>query len=253
MTIIITQISKYGIIQASDSNITTAKKLERTGKKVFPISRLNAALSYTGVYAVQGKLMDNWMQDFILKSLSDTSITLERFSYKLRDALQNEMHKDQKRMELHVHIAGYVEVDGKSHPELWHLTNLLPSELDGGYFEVRDKFQVTEDFWLRDNPDNNLVVGFQNGVVQLYINGLVEGRTSFIMLQEPLKEFYNYVWNRKDWHFRPPASLKEEEAFIRLYIQFVNTLFLSSNYAAPYIGGKVQTYCIPAPKNVIVN
>lgn len=35
--------------------------------------------------------------------------------------------------------------------------------------------------------------------------------------------------------------------FARLELETINALFLSSDYAAPYIGGEVQIEMVPAP------
>jgi len=51
MTLILTQLSKYGIIHASDSNISNERgELLGEGRKVFEIPHLNAGLSVAGSY-----------------------------------------------------------------------------------------------------------------------------------------------------------------------------------------------------------
>ncbi len=51
MTLIATMISRYGIIQASDSNLTSPSGAVTTGKKVFRLGFANGALSVAGAYA----------------------------------------------------------------------------------------------------------------------------------------------------------------------------------------------------------
>jgi hypothetical protein len=52
VTLIATVICDHGIIQASDSNLTSSPGLVATGPKVFKLGFVNAALALAGSYAV---------------------------------------------------------------------------------------------------------------------------------------------------------------------------------------------------------
>ena len=81
MTLIITQISKHGIIHSSDSNLTDENnKTAGVGKKCFAIPNLNAGLTVAGVFSVGSVRMDDWMNNFIDSS---PAITLEGLSHEL--------------------------------------------------------------------------------------------------------------------------------------------------------------------------
>ncbi len=62
---------------------------------------------------------------------------------------------------------------------------------------------------------------------------------------------YERVWREPSWKFRRPASLDELAAFVRLELETINTLFTSSDYPTPYVGGDIQIEKIPAPPGTI--
>jgi hypothetical protein len=62
MTLINTIVSKYGLIQASDSNLTrSGSATPETGSKVFHLGFTQAALALAGTYEVGSQRMDTWM------------------------------------------------------------------------------------------------------------------------------------------------------------------------------------------------
>ena len=254
MTLILTHISKHGIVHASDSNVTSRSGTSISvgeGQKTFEIPFLNAGLSIAGNYLVAGQRMDKWLPDFITTQSRITSLTVEQFAHNLKDQLQAQMLPSEKRGNL-FHIAGYVEEGGQNHPEFWFVRNILGINQNTGEYEDFSKdFTVSEDFWSKDCPSGNLMQEFQSGAYQLYINGFASGRISYVMLQTVLDQVFKFIWNNKNWKFRPPNSLDETENFIKLYVQFINTLFESSNYEGPPIGGPIHTYKIPQPKNTL--
>ncbi|MCC6612715.1 MAG: hypothetical protein IT320_04505 [Anaerolineae bacterium] len=254
MTIILTQINKYGIVHGSDSNLTTDEGSAGMGKKVFQIPYLNAGLSTAGVYSVDGEPMDHWMLRFIAIQKSAVNPSLVNFAYDLKDALQSQMTSKEKEFGSLIHIAGYVTENERAHPEFWLVTNIPGFDHGTGeYSSSKDEFAATEDFWHRDCAKNNSQIAFESGGYQLYINGFASGRISYLVLQNELHQLFKHIWQNPSWKFRSPQTVEETEAFLRLYIQCVNTLFLCSDYRAPYIGGHIQTYCIPAPENTSLN
>ena len=110
MTLIVTQISKHGIIHTSDSNLSDQySKTVGTGKKCFTIPKLNAGLTIAGSFEVGTLRMDKWMENFISKS---TSNKLEDFAEELRSSLEKGMTEAQKSGSL-IHIAGYEKKEEK--------------------------------------------------------------------------------------------------------------------------------------------
>ncbi len=256
MTLIITHINRYGIVHASDSNLTGADDRDAgTGQKTFPISYLNAGLTVAGNYSVAGISMDKWMTDFIQKQQTIQDLTLEKFSKTLQDELQNKMDSDEKQNGCLIHIAGYVENEGRSHPEFWFVRNVHRMNSKSGEYEnIDNNFEITEDFWTKDCPKNNLMETFNEENIfsrQIYINGFTPGRIGYNVVSKKLDEFFLGIWRVQDWKFRQPKSLGDTERLIKLYMQAINDLFILSDYNAHYIGGGVQTHLIPQPSNII--
>ncbi len=247
MTLIVTHISRHGIVHASDSNLTSGAGYQAgQGQKTFAIPRLNAGLALAGTYSVGGNSMDLWMKSFID---SQHGNTLAEFAAGLRDALSQQMHPEEKAKGTLMHLAGYTEQDGLYHPELWYIRN---ADIDPatGQYQITDQLQLTEDFWSRDCPQHNLMQAFQTGAYQLYFNGFAPGRITFAALQPIMADFFSNIWSNPNWKFRPPASIGETELLVKLYIQFISTVFQLSDYSAPLIGGDAQTYGIPQPERI---
>ncbi len=151
MTLIITHINRYGIVHASDSNLTGADDRDAgTGQKTFPITFLNAGLTVAGNYSVAHVSMDTWMNNFIKRQQGIANLTLEQFSRTLRDELQTNMLPDEKLGGSIIHIAGYVEQNGRTHPEFWFVRNVHGiNQQTGEYENIDETFDITEDFWTR--------------------------------------------------------------------------------------------------------
>ena len=251
MTLIITQISKHGTIHASDSNLSDQQgKTIGTGKKCFVVPKLNAGLTIAGSFNVGKLKMDDWMQNFIFKS---TSIDLEDFAEELRSSLETKMTTEQKASGSLIHIAGYKKNGERYHPEFWFVRNIYHMDLNSGeYYDIRNEFIKTEDFWTRDNLKGNIFNEFQtnNTLYQLYINGFSPGRINYNIIQNYLIKFFSSLWSNKKWEFRAPKNIDEAKLLIDNYMKLINTIFVLSDYPGQLIGGNIQIEIIKQPDNI---
>jgi hypothetical protein len=124
MTLILTHLSKFGILHASDSNLTSFNSNAGTGQKTISVDFLNAGLTIAGIYSVGGVPMNQWMGNFIRTQSMHSGITLADFSCSLRDELESQMTHNEKMNGSMTHIAGYVNTAGVSHPEFWLVRNV---------------------------------------------------------------------------------------------------------------------------------
>jgi len=254
MSLILTHISRHGIIHASDSNLTTSNDENGgEGQKTFSVDFLNAGLTIAGAYSVNGIWMDEWMPEFIKRQSQSNVPNLKEFSHNLKDALQSEMTPNEKESGSLIHIAGYVREYGFSHAELWFVRNIFGIDgTTGDYTDFRDEFGISEDFWSRDyvffKDKIQLPSHYANMV---YVNGLLHGRHALNEIRKKLDEFFEEFWRNKDYKFRHPQSLEEYELIVKLYMQVIDTLFVMSDYKAKYIGGKTQTLLIPQPNDIV--
>ena len=253
MTLILTILNKYGIIHASDSALTDSlDQPAGESQKTYKINYLNAGLTVAGSYTVNGINMENWMNNFIQQQESQNISPLSEFAKNLKAELEIKMTQDEKQNGSIIHLAGYVEENGISHPEFWHIRNVTGIDLiKGDYIDFSDKFSINEDFWTRDYRKKNFSEVFKLGGYQTYINGFSPGRTSYNILQIKLSEFFYAVWSQPEWKFRPPQTLDETVLFAELNLNLIITLFIVSDYSAPFIGGPVQTLAIPCPPNMV--
>lgn len=251
MTLIITQISRHGIIHASDSNLSDPKgRTVDVGKKCFLIPKLNAGLTIAGTFGVGYNRMDDWMKNFID---SNSCEKLEDFAEKLRQSLEDEMTPEQKKGGSMIHIAGYEKNNEKYHPEFWFVRNIYQLNLNTGeYSDVRPEFINSEDFWTRDNLDGNRFHNFQlhDGMYQIYINGFSPGRISYNIIQYQLIQFFNNLWSNKSWKFRPPKNIDEAKLLIENYMRLINSIFIISDYPGQLIGGDIQIEVIQQPSEI---
>lgn len=252
MTLIAAAIGKPGIVHVSDSNLTAEDgSLAGEAKKVFRLGFAPAALAVAGAYSVGGVPMDQWMQSTIDTYGTNDRPTLQGLSEYLRKRLTEEITESERDDLTLVHIAGYVEQDGTSHPEFYFVRNFERLGSKGDYQGRLNVFELSEDFWTRDFKPRSARDDPNVDVTWRYFNGLPEGRIAYLGLVNLLPDFFNGVWNQPGWKFRPPRNAVELGAFMELEVRTIGTLFVSSDYAAPYIGGPVQIEAIDPPPNAV--
>lgn len=195
--------------------------------------------------------MNAWMNNFIQAQANSRMGSLGDFAKALGGALEQEMFPHEKNFGSLVHIAGYVEEAGKSHPEFWFLRNVHGiDKTTGEYQNIDQHFELSEDFWTRDSLNSAIIEAFQQAD---YINGFASGRIGFVAVRLVIDQFLDAIWSPPEWNFRPPKSINETKILIRMYMQIINSVFQLSDYSAPFIGGDIQTYLIPQPMNSVTS
>jgi len=254
MTLICTVISNVGIVQSSDSNLTSGTTAAGVGKKVFNLGFSDGALALAGSFSVGGQSMDVWMPECISTYGVTAAPTVRGFSEYLGERLSSEMNDSEKRGGSLIHVAGYVRDRDGAHPEMCFVRNVERiDEHTGDYMGFSDQFQVSEDFWRRDYLTPTTQAAIRDGGYQRYFNGFPPGRITFLGLSQMFQVFLHQVWSgQPEWKFRPPRSLEELASFVALEIRAVCTMFGSSDYPAPYIGGDVQIETVSPPPGAVV-
>jgi hypothetical protein len=155
MTLIITEISEYGIAMVADRALTETFRF-RSGReyaktldgvhKLQPIPSLEAGISMWGraTFPTSGgeAPLDLWLRDFIHDNSSLTS--LDDFAEKLTNELKLSLGGTRDLMGFH--IAGYVDSQGRKMPTVYHVRNN-----DGPYGQLRiHDFVKGHDFPPRD-------------------------------------------------------------------------------------------------------
>jgi hypothetical protein len=253
MTLITTIVSNYGLIQASDSNITRSDSAEpRSGPKVFHLGFTDAALALAGTYEVGSQGMDTWMPSCISDYAATSQPSLEGFAHYLSDRLEEELNDRQRAGVTLIHIVGYVSHEVGAHPEFYFVRNAgAINRQTGAYDDIGGTFQVDEHFWTRDHNRPDARAAFDAGGYWSYFNGMPDGRIAFAQFGQIFGAFLQTVWNHPSWKFRPPQSLDELASLVALQIRTVGTLYGMSDYRAPFIGGEPQIERITPPDGAL--
>lgn len=135
MTLILTELSRYGIAMAADSALTvpTLLPVERQyinrvyfgATKLRPIPKLKAGISFWGQGQIRGVDTDVWLLDFIHRNENRYN-TLRQFALLLRNQLRQEIGRMQdtdaeslRWGKIGFHLAGYVKYNGTKVPTFW--------------------------------------------------------------------------------------------------------------------------------------
>jgi hypothetical protein len=251
MSLILTHINRFGIIHASDSNLSIPGQDVIEGKKVFAIDFLNAGLSIAGTYSVDGTDMNIWMEEFIENQRDAKVGTLKQFSEILQQRLQSSLRENEFHLGCMIQISGYSETNGVIHPEFWFLRNIHSINRETGQYEnIDETIAISEDFATRDLLYNTTIDKYnfrEHEFDYSYFNGFAPGRISYHYLTRSLDTFFNNIWSNKKWKFRPPSNLNDYKLLINSYILTIDTLFQLSDDYGRVIGGNPQFYLIPAP------
>lgn len=151
MTLILTELSHYGIAMATDSALTqTLLKPDGTvddkdyygARKLFVVPKLSAGISYWGWGDVpeRGASWEDerkfrtelWLPYFLeineanYDTVSELAILLEK---ELRQRIPKIDANEHKLGDGGMHLAGYEEIDGRLVPTFWHIHNGISQQL----------------------------------------------------------------------------------------------------------------------------
>lgn len=134
MTLVLTEVSKVGIVMAADSAITYSvdsqgrpiEKQQKYWDKLIRVPSIKAAVSYWGIIGAVNKQFELWLKRVIEIGKQKSYYDLDSFA----DYLANSMNKacgDKPLAEnqcVGVHVAGYTKwEDGERRPAFYHVHN----------------------------------------------------------------------------------------------------------------------------------
>jgi len=163
MTLIITELSTFGIAMVADSAVTYIEQLPsgkethhvlNGARKLQFIPQLSAGISMWGRGSIPTKHGEiftyTWLGDFI-EQHSDVH-TIDDFANILANELQALLHD--KKEPLGFHLAGYIEIDGIKMPTFYHVRNV-----DGDFNKYEHhEFIPGQDFPPRELPRNKMYI-----------------------------------------------------------------------------------------------
>jgi len=243
MTLILTEISEFGIAMAADTaiSIPTLSPANRTyfwrvyygATKLRPIPKLRAGISYWGQQRIgyrDDMDTDVWLLNFI-RSNENRYATLDDFAILLQNELRQNVseitdEEDLRYGTIGFHLAGYVEREGQRLPAFYHIHN-----------GQSERFQNI-------NPrivNANLDFPPQPSPTRPYITRNGDFQTVYAPFFEIMNALLNHL--ESTGVQIPPPSLQGRAEFLAFQIRAVRDLYRLSNLL-PHIGGEIVTLTI---------
>ena len=124
MTLVVSEISRHGIVMVGDSAVTlscpgTSVGVTSGAAKVQYSSKANIGFAMWGNAIVEGQQLDSWIKNFIdstIKSNEDLEVVGQRLTRDIETALEKE-NKPWSKLVFGIHLAGFKS----GLPRLWHI------------------------------------------------------------------------------------------------------------------------------------
>jgi|GEM_PF-5316764 len=246
MTLVLTEITYHGIVFAADRNILKwdqePEKQTLLGRapKLFFVPDLEAGICYYGLAQIGGILMAQWLPTFI--QAANRLSSLRDFALQLAETLNTaSLLPDEKGMPLGFHLAGYVKAGNLKVPSFWHIRNIYQMTPQAEYADIREEFQVSEDFLERDvkhiQPAH--LEKHLKTIAYTYRNGMLR---PYVHLAELLYGFFPEIWEIKG--FSPPKSVLERARYLEFHIEVLNRIYTRFYKGPAPVGGGIDLLAI---------
>ena len=236
MTLVLTELSPFGIAMAADSAVTFTNPQTclsfaepNLAKKLQPIPYLNAGISCWGMGQIAGTSTDKWIENIVNSQKGVTS--LEEFVDKLAEILNAQLPQNATgENRLGFHVAGYENYNGVATPSFYHVHD-GPSTVLAERGIMVDPNQVNANHDMPPELFHQIQAGgsgwiTRNGDYMLYANifGLLE-------------EFFGKL---PPIGIRIPNShnLNDRAEYLVFQIRTVSEIYRLSNLV-PGIGGRI--------------
>lgn len=233
MTLIITELSSFGIAMAADSAITTTNSISglaslhpRAANKLQMIRYLNAGISCWGIGSLNGIGTDAWLSQFInqnshLKTLADFAVALANELNKLNIPRSIGLNN------LGFHLAGFEYYNGQFVPSFFHIhdgpsgifTNANPNIFNANQ-------DMSPAIYLQNIGAGGYYVT-RNGDFQIYATLYTQTEALF----QSLATFGIIIPNSK--------NVRDRADYLVFWIRTVSELYRMSNLH-PGIGGRID-------------
>jgi len=243
MTLVLTEISYYGIVMCADSEVTCETRLPNGSKtwrvlngvqKLVPIVHLDAGVSCWGYGKIGDIDTDIWLTDFIKRHIDDTK-NLEQFASTLQDELRQVIGPRSDKSECGFHLAGYTrDKKGNLVPDFWHIHNG-----SNEYFKTIDPRQF--------NANHDLAGAIRQGRYRIgdQINTYITRNGDYQFYAAWSEEFEKVVnkFLREQGIDIPKTSLLGRVDYLRFQIRSISEIY-SMSTLLPTIGGGISTLAI---------
>jgi len=224
MTLVLTDVSRFGVAMAADSAVTFGNDRVFIGfQKLLPVPCINAGLSVWGCGTVNGMDADIWLQRFIESEVS-SRMRLWDVACKLAEQL-NEAFGGVISERMGIHVGGFDEEGGICGPAFYHIHNghYQIGFRNGQIVEVPGEHPPIREF--RAHPDRPPAIYTDNG---FYItrNG---DFSIFAFLFDTISPLLNNLQQMTGLIFPYPPSLAARGEYLRFWIKTVIEIYRLSN------------------------
>lgn len=249
MTLILTEISNFGIAMAADS-AETQKIVKPNGNvtwrvltgvhKLQVIDKLNAGISVWGKGIINKTPTDIWLQDFIdvqranYNSLNDFALLLQN---ELRLHITPINVSNNLLGTIGFHLAGFVDYNGVPTPTFYHIHNGISTALSERGITVNPAIINAN----HDLPPNVAQQILSTGGIYLTRNGDFQ---IYAALFQHLDAFLQNLSKYRNLTIPHIRNLMESAEWLRFQIRTMSELYRFSNLHLPTIGGKIDTLLI---------
>lgn len=249
MTLIITEVSPYGIVMAADSALTITRAGETTVLtnciKLLPIESIRGGISFWGLGFIENRYTHLWLRDLV-DMFRGQNITIHEIANRLTDTLNEVLNPKLANDDqlLGFHLAGFTKIKGKLMPDVYHITNAYQRG-DTSYRlkEFRGQHElIAEEYFNRlfrgkKNEPAKLIFWLRNGDWQFYSIWL-----------EKMESLLDLYWRRQRNIQIPQANLESREEYVRFQIQTIINLYKISSAEYKIVGAPITTLSLlPKP------
>lgn len=216
MTLVVSEISRHGVVMVGDSAVTYSRPGEPKGvvngaAKVQYSSKANIGFAMWGNAIVQGQQMDSWIKNFIDSTITQNE-DLEAVGQRLTTEIETELEKEHRpwsELAFGIHLAGY----RNGLPRLWHIHCGHANEIP---HEPRLYHDYPEDHWTEQyfstvffSPGGTASAHLRNGYTPHYA-----------MLYKAILDYVNGLRQTLGIEL-PKDSLEGHLAFQKILVKFV--------------------------------
>jgi len=253
MTLVLTEISPFGIAMAADSAVTITRKMldgkpvtrVLTGvRKLQAIEKLEAGISMWGAGDIGGTDSDIWLDQFI-RARQNEYYSLESFATLLQNELRNYIPRidmnENPEGTIGFHLAGFVDLNGRRAPTFYHIHNGRSRKLeergetvDGSIVNANQDILPEE---ARAFIDGGGAYVVHNGDYQMYKE-----------IFNYLRDFFANVEKKTDARILIPYSvcLADRTEWLRFQIETISALYnFAGQRTSPTKIVKMSTIGVP--------
>lgn len=250
MTLILTEISNFGIVMAADSAVTE-KIVQPNGtiiyrvltgvRKLQVIDKLNAGVSVWGEGGIPPNTLNNmptdiWLEGFINSQRSNYN-SLHDFALLLQNELRNQIPpinvQNHPLGTIGFHLAGFIDYQGNPIPTFYHIHNGQSQALAARGITVNPTI-VNANHDLPPNIVRQMLLSGRSAIIR---NG---DFTIYAALFQHIDTFLRNLSQYSNLTIPHSRDLRERAEWLKFQIRTMSELYRLSNLHLPTIGDKID-------------